>query len=120
MEEADEILLISLRQSGWYVVFQLQLFGFQWFYVLSSCLGFGFFFSAVPSHLKRLADLNTESMVAIVTKALSIISEGKIKFSAKLPPSMGAKHRACTRIAQKIKVGTRAATCSPSTAPSQG
>lgn len=74
MEEADEILLFALRQSG----------------------------APIDDGVKSFGDFGAEEVIACVGSAMRLILDDS-SFPAALPSSVGARHRLCTAVASEVK-----------------
>ncbi|KAA0147184.1 hypothetical protein FNF29_07556 [Cafeteria roenbergensis] len=75
LAEADEILFRSMAQGG----------------------------VRVPKSVTSIVAMTSEQLVGLVAACVDVASEGKTKLPGRLPPSMGARHRMCAKMAAAVK-----------------
>jgi coiled-coil domain-containing protein 22 len=59
--------------------------------------------SRVPADVDSFDAVKAEHLVSIVAGAISLITKGEVTPPTRLPPSMGARHRQCTTLAQLVQ-----------------
>ncbi len=57
----------------------------------------------VPKSVTSIVAMTSEQLVGLVAACVDVASEGKTKLPGRLPPSMGARHRMCAKMAAAVK-----------------
>eukprot|EP00981_Chlorochromonas_danica_P000519 scaffold106_cov177-Ochromonas_danica.AAC.3 len=73
--EGDEILFFSCRQIG----------------------------CDLPVNLHRVGDLSADNLIAILSRAIAIITNGDVQLPTTLPANIASRHRICTDVSLQIK-----------------